>query len=148
MEVLEGISANREDQTAALVPQYIEWEAVAFWARSLVEVAHRIPGQVAVELNTRCPGFFDQARETGTSEADFATRFWTELLAWIEAHMFADVAKASSLDVLRRAARNHPRAERIAEFWASCSSQWSNRPPDSYPDFEEWLKEADDFVRR
>ena len=35
MEVLKGISANREDQTAALVPQYIEWEAVAFWAERM-----------------------------------------------------------------------------------------------------------------
>jgi hypothetical protein len=147
-EALKAFSATGEDQTAALVPQYIEWEAFAFWARSVVEVTHGIPVQVATELNTRCPGFLDQARETGISEADLGTRFWTELLAWIEAHVFADIAEGSALDILRGAARNHLRAERIAEFWAACNSRWNDRPPDSYPDFERWLKEADDYVRR
>jgi hypothetical protein len=147
-EALRGASATREDQTAALVPQYIEWEAFAFWARSIVEVAHGIPVQVAAELNTRCPGFLEQAPTTGTSEAEYETRFWRELLTWMEAHAFAEMANSSMLDVVRGAARNHLRSERIAEFWAACSSQWKNRPPDSYPAFEEWLKDADAFVRR
>ena len=116
---LKVVSATREDQTAALVPHYIEWEAFASWVRSIVEVAHGIPVQFAAELNTRCPGFLDEAPATGTSDAEYETRF-QRTMAWMEAYAFADMANASLLGVLRGAARNHLRTERIAEFWAAC----------------------------
>ena len=40
------------------------------------------------------------------------------------------------------------RGERIAAYWAYCSSRWSEAPPDHYPGFEDWLRDADAFVAR
>ena len=134
------------DRLSALVPQYIEWEAFAFWVRSIVESARGLPAHTAGVLEQRCPGFLDQIRGNSASHAEYSTWVWRDLVAWIEAHIFADAKDASWLDAVRDAARSHLRAERIAAFWAVCSSQWGRKPPDSYPTFEQWLRDADAFV--
>lgn len=136
-----------DDRFAALVAEFIEWEAFAFWVRAVVESAGEVPAELADVLQQRCPGFLDRVQGgEGTRGAEYSTWFWRELLAWIEASFFGEPRAASCLDAIRDAARTHLRGERIAAYWADCSSRWRTRPPDPFPSFDEWLQMADDFV--
>jgi hypothetical protein len=136
-----------DDRFAALIEEYIEWEAFAFWVRAVVESAGEVPAELADVLRQRCPGFLDRVRgEKGPRGTEYTTWLWRELLAWIEASFFGEPRAASCLDKLRDAARTHLRGERIAAWWADCSSRWRRKPPASYPSFDEWLQMADTFV--
>jgi hypothetical protein len=134
------------EPAAALVQQYIEWEAFAFWARLFVERRSKLPRDVEAVIETRCPGFLTHIRGKRPGGSDYSTWFWRQLLAWIESHAFVEAAMTSSLDAVRDAARTHVRAERIAEYWADCSSRWRRNPPVPYPTYEQWLQETDAFV--
>jgi hypothetical protein len=79
-------------------------------------------------------------------DAEYSTWLWRELLAWIDASFLGEPRAASCLDELRDAARTHLRGERIAAYWAACSSRWRTKPPAPYPSFDEWLQMADNFV--
>jgi hypothetical protein len=131
-----------------LVSQYIEWEAFAFWARLMVEHQPNMPADVVAGIEQRCPGFLAHIDSQRTTQVEYSTWFWSEVLSWIESNIFADAKQKSWLDAVRDAARTHLRGERIAAYWAYCSSRWSNNPPASNPGFEEWLREADAFVVR
>lgn len=137
-----------ENEEPARVGDYIEWEAFAFWARLLAEPAVQIPNRLVPVLEQRCPGFVHQNLPESTEQAEFSTRLWRELLAWIEDHHFAEAKAQGRLDAVRAAARTHLRGERTAAYWAHCSSKWGAAPPKSYPGFEEWLRDADAFVTK
>jgi hypothetical protein len=132
-------------ESAELVAQYIEWEAFALWARLITERESELPSDVAAAIEQRCPGFLGAVRSEKPGPIEYSTWFWRRLLAWIETHVFSDASKAPSLDVIRNTARTHLRGERIAEYWAYCSSRWQS-PPIAYPDSEQWLQHADVFV--
>jgi len=136
-----------DDRFDALVGEYIEWEAFAFWFRAVVESAGEVPAHLAHVLQQRCPGFLDRVRGgEGTRDAEYSTWLWRQLLAWIEASFFGGPNAASYLDELRDAARTHLRGERIVAYWADCNSRWRTKPPAPYPRFDEWLRMADAFV--
>lgn len=141
----DGVTPTADDP-AALVREYIEWEAFVFWARLVVETAGEVPAHLVSVLDQRYPGFTDQLTGNNVERSGVSTWLWQELLAWIESHFFAEAK--SDLDAVRAAARNHLRGERIAAYWAHCSSRWSQAPPNHYPSFEEWLRDADAFVTR
>jgi hypothetical protein len=128
------------------VAQYIEWEAFALWARLITERESELPSDVAAGIEQRCPGFLGTIQSENRGPVEYSTWFWRRLLAWIETHVFSDASKALSLDVIRDTARTHLRGERIAEYWAHCSSRWQKSPPIAYPDSEQWLQHADVFV--
>ncbi len=147
-EALNNCAAADDNLALApLVKDYIEWEAFAFWSRAIVESAGEIPGHLISVLQQRCPGFADHIRRQ-PARAAFSTRFWKELLAWIEDHIFSEAKTDSRLDAIRSASRTHLRGERIAAYWADCSSRWAKAPPNAYPSFEDWLRGADGFVIR
>ncbi|MCW5979739.1 MAG: hypothetical protein KIT09_16790 [Bryobacteraceae bacterium] len=56
-------------EPAALVKEYIEWEAFAFWARLVVETAGEVPAYLVSVLDQRCPGFADQLARTNAERA-------------------------------------------------------------------------------
>lgn len=132
-------------ETTELVAQYIEWEAFAFWARLIAEREPELPSEVAGVIEQRCPGFFAGRHTEEPGRIEYSTWLWRRLLAWIEIHILAGAARASSLDAVRDAARSHLRGERIAEYWADCSSRWRKSPPAPYPSFEQWLRDADAY---
>jgi hypothetical protein len=138
--------AGTESELDARIMDYIEWEAFAFWARLIAESAGELPPDLSTVLERRCPGFADRFLGKNTKRSGNSIRLWRDLGAWIEDHHFAKEAANASLETLRAAARTHLRGERIAAYWAHCSSRWSSSPPASYPDFEQWLREADAFV--
>ena len=137
-----------ENEDAGEVEDYVEWEAFAFWARLIAEPTAQIPNRLAPVLEQRCPGFVHQGLARSTEQPELSTRLWRELLAWIEHHHFAKAKAQGRLEALRAAARSHLRGERIATYWEHCSSKWGAVPPKSYPDFEEWLGDADEFVTK
>jgi hypothetical protein len=148
---LERIPANLgssppPDRLAALVSQYIEWEAFAFWARLMVERHAKIPAEVAAAIEQRCPGFLSYLRTQPTGQTEYATWFWRELLSWIESHVFAAAKDELWIETVRDAARTHLRGQRIAAYWAHCSSECQRSPPASNPSLEHWLNEADAFM--
>lgn len=138
------------DSTAALVPQYIEGEAFAYWVRAAVGSARHMSSGVAKSIERRCPGFLgDRATHApAPGTAEYGSWLWRELLGWMESHTFSGAGPDSRMEELRSAARSHLRAERIAAYWAECETNWSKQPPRVYPDFEEWLRAADRFVTR
>lgn len=140
--------SHAPDAIAALVSQYIEGEAFAYWVRAVVESARRIPSGVAKSIEQRCPGFLgDRAVHAPAPGATgYASWLWRELLGWMESHMFAEADRGSRIEELRAAVRKHLRAERVTAYWAECDAVWSKQPPRSYPGFEEWLRAADSFV--
>ena len=129
--------------TAELVAQYIEWEAFTFWARLIAERESELPPEVGAAIEQRCPGFLTTLRSEKPSHIEYSTWLWRRLLAWIETHIFADAVRVSSFDAVRDTARTHLRGERIAEYWADCSSRWKKNPPASFPSCEQWLRDAD-----
>jgi hypothetical protein len=144
----EALNNAAAGEAADRVNEYIEWEALAFWARLIAESARGTPAHLVAVLNERCPGFVDQIPGKDASRTGFSTRLWRELLAWIERHQLGRTTSDVDLDAVRAAARTHLRGERIAAYWAHCSSRWKTRPPGRYPGFEEWLREADAFVTK
>jgi hypothetical protein len=135
-------------ESAELVTQYIEWEAFALWARLIAERESEVPSDVAAAIEQRCPGFLAAIRSEKAGAIAYSTWFWRSLLAWIETHIVADAIRGPSPDAIRDSARTHLRGERIAEYWADCSSRWQKSPPTVYPSFEQWLQDADAFVAR
>ena len=143
-EALNQMSTAAE--SAESVARYIEWEAFAFWVRLIAEATPELPDEVSDAIERRCPGFLTDLQSEQPDRVEYSTWLWRRLLAWIEEHLFADAAKASSLAAVRDAARTHLRGERVAEYWADCSTRWRTSPPGSYPDFERWFQGADAFV--
>ncbi|MEZ5399226.1 MAG: hypothetical protein R2729_06115 [Bryobacteraceae bacterium] len=137
-----------ENEDAGQVEDYVEWEAVAFWARLIAEPAPQLPNRLVTVLEQRCAGFVNQSFAKSNEQAELSTRLWKDLLAWIEDHRFAEAKDQGRLEALRAAARSHLRGERITAYWEHCSSKWGAAPPKPYPDFEEWLRDADEFVTK
>jgi hypothetical protein len=139
-------SAQPHDRFFSLVAQYIEWEAFAFWARLAVERGPALPDDVAAAVEQRSPGFLAHIRRQRSDEVEYSTWFWKNLLVWVENYAFSGEMAASQLSRIRDSARTHLRGERIAQYWAHCSSRWRKNPPVVYPAFDDWLRDADAFV--
>jgi len=135
------------EHVAKAAPQYIEWEALAFWVRSLVESTREITPMVSATLEQRCPGFLEEAQKERAQACSDPQWLWERLLRWIEAHEFSEAIENSWIDDLRTAAGKHFRSERLAAYWAECSKNAKKKTP-PMPTFEQWLAAADAFVTR
>jgi hypothetical protein len=153
------LMAERCDPTAHLVPElrkrmasirsvdpvrfaeatsrYIDWEALAYWARPALERGSELPKAILDELQERSPEFLD----TGPDRRD-----WRRFMSWISEHCFCDAKKEGWLDSLVLRAADHPRAIRTREYAHHCDEAWGSRLPDPYPSFQEWRGNADSFV--
>jgi hypothetical protein len=138
-------SAPSDDRFLRLVAQYIEWEAFALWVRLIVEREPELPPEVAAAIEQRCPGFLDHLRSEHPGGPDYSTWFWRHLLGWFDSRILTDATRPLSLESVRDAARTHLRGERVAEYWADCSSRWQKDPPAPLPSFEQWLRDADAY---
>jgi hypothetical protein len=112
----------------------------------MVERESELLEDVEATIEQRCPGFLTELRNEKHAGAEYSTWFWRRLLAWMETHILAVGTRSSSLDAVRDAARTHLRGERIAEYWAYCSSRLRRDAPIPNPRFEQWLQDADVFV--
>ena len=153
------LMAERCDPTAHLVPElrkrmagiqrvdpvrfteatsrFIDWEALAYWARPALERGSELPKAVLKELRERCPEFL---------ETDLHRWDWQCFMTWVSNHYFGDARKEGWLDALLMRAGDHPRSIRTREYAAHYGKAWSSWLPDPYPSFQEWRDHADSFV--
>jgi hypothetical protein len=144
--IVQSSKRASTERFAAEVERYIDWEAFAHWARSPLVEGGELPPEVEQELQTRCPGFLDRDKELRRNDRPGKAQSWVRLLAWGEAHFFSDAKKGGWFDAVLFYAADHPRKVRTSEYWAHRDNQWSRDPKSSYPSFDKWRKDADDYV--
>jgi len=132
------------ERLAHAVSRFIDWEALAYWARPALEAGGSLPSEVTHELDSRCPGFLESNAEhrgvNGRSPDD-----WHRLMLWISEHFFPDARSEGWYDAILISARNHPRAIRAMEYSDHCDEIWTGLPV-PYPSFEGWRRDADRYV--
>jgi len=135
--VMEPTKRVAPDRLADAVSRYIDWEALAYWARPVLERESELPEDVAHELRQRCPGFL---------EVQSGARDWQRFMWWIADHYFDDAKAGKWFDAVRMLAHRHPRAIRTMEYADHCDEVWGPSLPNPYPSFDTWRSEADCYV--
>jgi len=131
------------ERLAQAVSSFIDWEALAYWARPALEAGSSLPAEVAHGLDSRCPGFLESK---GRATNERSSIDWKNLMQWIGEHFFQEAKAAGWYDAILISAHNHPRAIRTMEYSDYCEEIWSSGLPAPYPSFAEWRRNADRFV--
>jgi hypothetical protein len=135
----------RPERLREAVARYIDWEALAYWARPALERKPPVLTQVACELDARCPGFSDfNDRAGGGPEA--LPQGWARLMLWIGDYFFSDAKAEGWYDAILVSVRIHPRAIRTMEYSDHCDEVWNGELPVPYTSFEVWRRDADRYV--
>jgi hypothetical protein len=132
------------ESLAHAVSRFIDWEALAYWARPAFEAGGSLPGEVTHELDSRCPGFVGFNAQDGVVGGRLS-HDWDRLMLWIGEHFFQDVKAEGWYDAILISAHNHPRATRTMEYSDHCDEIWAELPV-PYPSFEAWRRDADRYV--
>lgn len=133
------------ERLADAVARYMDYEALAYWARPVLERCPGRPAQVMSELEHRCPGFLDGIIK-GQHASRGASQPWQGLMLWIADHFFLEAKNEGWFDAILVGVRNHPRAIRTMEYADHCDEVWSSQIPEPYPSFEDWRRDADAYV--
>jgi hypothetical protein len=134
------------DRLAEAVSRWIDWEAVAYWARPALERESRPPGEVASVLERRCPGFLSAGIKARQRDTVGDSQPLQQLMLWIADHCFQDAQTEGWFDAILVHVRSHPRAIRTMEYSDHCDELWSLELPNPYPSFEDWRRDADLYV--
>ena len=134
------------DQLADAVARYMDYEALAYWARHALEQRAEFPAEVADEVDRQCPGYLDTQRTTRGKAPRGSGRDWEQLMLWIGDHLFRDAKQEGWFDAILIQARSHPRAIRTMEYADHCDEVWESELPKTYPLFEDWRRDADSYV--
>jgi hypothetical protein len=141
----EGFGVVEPSRLTEAVSRYIDWEALAYWARAALEHGRPVLNEVARELDGRCPGFLEfEAREDHQGRR--MPRDWDHFMVWISDHFFQDAKAGRWYDAVVLAARMHPRAIRTMEYADHCDEVWKGGLPEPYPSLEAWRRDADRYV--
>jgi hypothetical protein len=133
------------ERLAAAVSNYIDWEALAYWARPALEHKPPVLDEVARELHARCPAFAEfNAIERSADEQ--WSQAWNRLIQWIGGHFFKHAKAAGWYEAIIISARIHPRAIRTMEYANHCDEVWTGELPVPFPSFESWRRDADRYV--
>jgi hypothetical protein len=133
------------ERLAQAVSRFIDWEAFAYWARLALEASASLPGEVAHELNSQCPGFVEFSDKERQADRRIP-QDWGRLMLWISDHFFQEAQREGWYDAILISARNHPRAIRTMEYCDHCEQIWESELPTPYPSFETWRRDADRYV--
>ena len=134
------------DRLTEAVARYMDYEALAYWARPALEGCPDPPAEVVSELERRCPGFLDGIIKGQQHASRGASQRWQGLMLWIADHYFQDAKAGGWFDAILVEARSHPRAIRTMEYTDHCDEVWSSHLPVPYPSFKDWRGEADSYV--
>jgi hypothetical protein len=134
------------DRLSEAVARYMDYEALAYWARPALERDAEPPAEVVRELERRCAGYLDTRLAARGVASSGVARDWEHLMLWVGDHFFQDAKTEGWLDAILVQVRNHPRAIRTMEFADHCSELWGLELPVRYPPFEDWRREADAYV--
>jgi hypothetical protein len=141
-ECFKLVSSTR---LADAVSRYIEWEALAYWARPALEQKQSAVDEVERELGARCPGFTEFNANDRTRDNE-SPNDWERLILWIRDHFFPQATSEGWYDAIVISAGIHPRAIRAREFADHCDEVWNGHLPIPYPRFEIWRRHADQYV--
>ena len=134
------------DRLSEAVTRYMDCEALAYWARHVLESGSELPAEVVQELERGCPGYLEVELKARTEASNKPTEGSRRLLDWIADHFFLDAKTEGWFDAILNQVRSHPRAIRTMEFSDHCSEIWGSNLPHPYPSFEEWRRNADSYV--
>jgi hypothetical protein len=134
------------DRLCEAVARYIEWEALAYWARPALERGSRPPAEVASKLERQCPGFVDANVKSRRRDSSVGSQEWQRLMLWIADHFFQDAQTEGWFDAILVHVRSHPRAIRTMEYADHCDELWGSELPNPYPSLEDWRRDADLYV--
>jgi hypothetical protein len=132
-------------QLTDAVSRYIDWEALAYWARPALE-QESVVDPVVRELDARCPGFRDFDARERTRHGELPEG-WHRLMFWIQNHVFQEAKSEGWYDAIVISAGIHPRAIRTMEYADHCNDLWNGSLPIPYPSFESWRGDADRYVK-
>jgi hypothetical protein len=134
------------DRLSDAVARYMDYEALAYWARPALERDAQPPAEVVCELERRCPGYLGTPLTAQRIASSNVARDWEHLMLWICDRFFQDAKTEGWFDAMLVQVRNHPRAIRTMEFADYCAELWGEKPPIPYPPFEDWRRDADSYV--
>jgi len=125
------------------ISNYIEWQAFAYWVRSIRDAEGRISPMMKATLEVRCPGFL--ALPSRRREAPVS--WWFRLISWIDEHIFGYAKAEGWSHALGYYAVRDSRYDQIESYWRHCEQTWKCSRPTALPTFEEWREAAIDFAR-
>jgi hypothetical protein len=134
------------DRLTEAVARYMDYEALAYWARPALERCPDPPTEVVSEFERCCPGLLDGVIKGQQHASRSASQRWQGLMLWIADHYFQDAKAGGWFDAILVGARSHPRAIRTMEYADHCDEVWSSQMPEPYPSFEDWRRDADAYV--
>ena len=145
-EACASVKLVRSDRLAAAVAQYMDYEALAYWACLALESGSTPPTEVERELELRCPGFLENELKSRPRKSGSDGREWERLMTRVGDQLFHDAKTEGWFDAILAQVRNHPRAIRTMEYADHCDELWGSQMPDPYPALDDWRTEADSYV--
>jgi hypothetical protein len=136
------------DRLSEAVIRYMDYEALAYWARPALESGSRYPAAVVSELDRRCPGYLKTPLTPRAKASSGGAQDWEQLMLWIGGHFFGDAKAEGWFDAVLVQVRNHPRAIRTMDYADHGDELWGTELPGSYPTFVCWRRDADSYVER
>ena len=133
------------ERLAQAVSSFIDWEALAYWARPALEAGSSLPSEVSGELDSRCPGFLGVIAKHPAANGRSASD-WQQLMLWVGEHFFQEAKTDGWYDAIVISAHSHPRAIRTMEYADHCDEIWNPDLPTPYPSLEDWRRDADRYV--
>jgi hypothetical protein len=136
---LKLVSAKRLAET---ITDYVEWRALAYWVRLIVETEGRVSGEMASLLDNRCPGFLKYAedyRRVHPNEREF---LWLRLISWIDDEIFSFAKTEGWQHALGYFAARDPRLDQVRAYWQMCDDRWKEDRPIPLPDLAHWRQAA------
>ena len=134
------------DRLAEAVAHYMDYEALAYWARPALEGGSELPAEVVCELERRCPGYLDARLKASEKASRGSSQCWEHLMLWIADQFFKDAKIEGWFDAILVQVRSHPRAIRTMEYADHCDEVWGSQIPELYPPFADWREEADSYI--
>jgi hypothetical protein len=136
----------RPERLSEAVDRYMDYEALAYWARPALERCAEPPAEVVNEMGRHCPGYLDVRLTAPARASSRGVQDWEHLMLWIGDQLFQDAKTEGWFDAILVRVRNHPRAIRTMEFADHCDELRGSELPAPYPPFEDWRREADTYV--
>src|SRR5215831_3784405 len=88
------------DRLSDSVARYMDYEALAYWARPALECGPDLPQEIARELTNLCPGYLDIRPGRKASESQDGKQDWDHLMVWIGDHFFQDATREGWFDAI------------------------------------------------
>jgi hypothetical protein len=122
--------------------QYLEWQELYHWARSIMESEQDIPEWLARKLDEMCPGFLVAERQLLKTHPEERFLAPVRLAEWIDENIFAFARQGGWLPAITYYAVREARYQRASACWSQSVEMWRKTKPAEYPSFDQWLAHA------